>query len=190
MSVFDVYEESFKEAAEVANAYVANGEGDVTLAAAWEAVKSADEAARSMDTECAGNFELKVKVTGYKKELDSLKRDMEAVQRKKDREALLSGNTMQEGEEESADYSRVIQGQTNRIDRQVCVVCKVKDGWALGKKRRNFLEKKYISEMLKINQSDYCCVEIIQKKKKSEVATTLSVYQFIKINMNRCAVNV
>eukprot|EP01061_Rhynchopus_euleeides_P043973 TRINITY_DN7688_c0_g1_i1.p1 TRINITY_DN7688_c0_g1~~TRINITY_DN7688_c0_g1_i1.p1 ORF type:complete len:207 (+),score=69.57 TRINITY_DN7688_c0_g1_i1:119-739(+) len=120
MSLFEVYESAFREGAQAVKSCLeqdaaTSGSGD--LAAAREGAESADEALKSMDTEMSGKFELKVKVTQYKKELESLKRDLDALQRRRDRDALLSG-AHEDSRDEPTDMARVVASQNTRIDRQ------------------------------------------------------------------------
>ena len=119
-SVHEVYEEEYKDAIKVVKEYVESdgaSEG-VDMPKAREALQTAEDAIKEL-SRVQGEFEMKVQLTQYKKEVQRVKVLLESIQSKLDREALLSGGQL-EKLPESSEFNRGIAAQNVALQRQVC----------------------------------------------------------------------
>eukprot|EP00754_Rhynchopus_humris_P039762 Rhum_TRINITY_DN22865_c0_g1::Rhum_TRINITY_DN22865_c0_g1_i1::g.176294::m.176294/K08493/VTI1; vesicle transport through interaction with t-SNAREs 1 len=117
-SVHEVYEEEYKDAIKVVKDYVESdgaSEG-VDMPKAREALQTAEDAIKEL-SRVQGEFEMKVQLTQYKKEVQRVKVLLESIQSKLDREALLSGGQL-EKLPESSEFNRGIAAQNVALQRQ------------------------------------------------------------------------
>eukprot|EP01063_Lacrimia_lanifica_P026304 TRINITY_DN3529_c0_g1_i2.p2 TRINITY_DN3529_c0_g1~~TRINITY_DN3529_c0_g1_i2.p2 ORF type:complete len:179 (+),score=62.97 TRINITY_DN3529_c0_g1_i2:1115-1651(+) len=124
-SIHEVYEEDYKEAIntvclaleELKDAPVSDGTADGLVAKCREGLDAAQEAIHSLDINAGSQFELNVRVTGYKKDFTRLRKDVDQAEAKVKREVLLMARR-DEADSPTRTTREALTHQTARIDGQ------------------------------------------------------------------------